>query len=275
MIKNIFSVLLIILSGVVAFFGVKTKGELNERIQETVVLLDDNDTVSGKIEEKEEAIKVVKEEKKTAEDARNVTSASLDNEASKERSLKTSVAEFDAEIEEADAEIVKIEGAIATAEALIRDILPNAGANLDIDAVVGHIESLENQRKEKETELEEKTLIAGQLGQKAEAAVTRKESLQSRLTKTRNRIALNPVSGTVTAVQTDYGFVVINRGYNNSNIEEDSELIVSRGSKFVGRLKVASVEPNQTICDIVPSSLKAGQRIHHGDRVDLKQVVPN
>ena len=275
MIKNISYGLTILLSGAAAYFGATTKGELEQRISETVEMVDNNDIVSGKIEEKEDLVKTTKVKKKEAEDARNLSSASLDNEASKERGLKSSVAELDAEIEEADVEIVKIEGAIATAEALIRDLVPNTTGNLDIDSVVSHIESLENQRKEKETELEEKTLVANSLGKKAEEVVDQKERLQGRLATTRSRIALNPVAATVTGVSNGYGFVVINRGSNNSNISQDSELIVSRGSKFVGRLKVVSVEPNQTVCDIVPSSLKAGQRIHRGDKVDLKQVLPN
>ena len=253
MIKNISYGLTILLSGAAAYFGATTKGELEQRISETVEMVDNNDIVSGKIEEKEDLVKTTKVEKKEAEDARNLSSASLDNEASKERGLKSSVAELDAEIEEADVEIVKIEGAIATAEALIRDLVPNTTGNLDIDSVVSHIESLENQRKEKETELEEKTLVANSLGKKAEEVVDQKERLQGRLATTRSRIALNPVAATVTGVSNGYGFVVINRGSNNSNITQDSELIVSRGSKFVGRLKVASVEPNQTVCDIVPS----------------------
>lgn len=275
MIKNIFYALTIVASAAAAYFGSVTKGKLEARVSETVELVDGNLIVGKKIEDKEDDIKVATGEKKTAEEARDVTAASLENESSKESGLRTTLGGIEAEIEEADAELIKIDGAIATAEAIIRDILPDAGSNLEVDAVVGYIEDLENQRKEKQAELEEKTEVAGKLAKTVGAASAQKDRLQGRLGTVRNRIALNAVSATVTAVQTGYGFVVINRGADNSNIDEQSELLVSRNGTFVGRLKVSSVEPTQTICDIVQSSLKPGQRIQPGDRVTLKQAVPN
>lgn len=275
MIKNIFYVLTIVASGAAAYFGSITKGKLETKVTETVGLVDGNLIVGKKIEDKEGAIKVAKGEKKAAVEARDVTSASLENESSKESGLRNTLGGIEADIEAADAKLIQIDGAIATAEAIIRDILPDAGSNLEIDAVVGYIEDLENQRKEKEAALEEKTEVAAKFAKTADAAAAQKDRLQSRLGTVRNRIALNGVTATVTAVQTGYGFVIINRGANNSNIDEQSELLVSRNGAFVGRLKVSAVEPNQTICDIVQSSLKPGQRIQSGDRVTLKQAVPN
>lgn len=275
MIKNIFYILTIILCAATAYFGFSTKGKLEAEVAMTIDRFKENGIVAENIEDKDGEIKIAKEEKKTAVDGRNELAASLENESSKENGLKKQVGELEGEIEGYDEDILKIDGAIATANAIILEMVPDAGPNLGVDAVVGYIEDLENERKEKESELEEKVEIAGKLNQAVTASTSRKENLQSRLAKVKRRIALNRVTATVTGVSNEYGFAIISRGANNSNIDERSNLIVSRGGALIARLKVAQVEPNQTICDVVPSSLKAGQRIRNGDRVTIEVPASN
>lgn len=275
MIKNIFYILTIVLAGAAAYFGYSTKNQLTDEIATTVERYDDNNVVAGNIEEKDGEIKEAKDAKKSAVDDRNESAASLENESSKENGLKTDLSEIEAELEGYDEDLQKIQGAIATAEAIIREMVPAAGANLGVDAVVGYIEDLENERKEKESELEEKTVIASNLARSVTAASDRKKNLQERLGRVRTRIAQNGVSASVSGVSNDYGFAIINRGANNSNIDERSKLIVSRGGRVIGRLKVAQVEPTQTICDFVPGSFKAGQRVRNGDRVTIEVPASN
>lgn len=275
MIKNIFYGLTILLAGATAYFGFSTKGQLETEIENTVARFSDNNVVADNIEEKDGEIKTAKDEKKSAVDARNESAASLENEASKENGLKSDLGELESEIEGYDEELEKIQGALATAEAIIREMVPDAGSALSVDAVAGYIDDLKNELKEKESEFEEKTLIASNLDKKVTAAADRKENLQERLGRTKKRIAQNSVTASVTGVSNDYGFAIISRGANNSNIDERSKLIVSRGGRLIGRLKVAQVEPTQTICDIVPGSLKPGQRIRNGDRVTIEVPASN
>jgi FtsZ-binding cell division protein ZapB len=154
-------------------------------------------------------------------------------------------------------------------------MVPGSGDNLNIDDVVAQIESLQEERKQKEVELEEKTSTAENLAQQVSQGASQKQNYQERLTTARERIARNTVTATVTAAENGYGFVVINRGSNNSNITADSQLLVSRSGRLIGRLSVSSVEPTQTICDIDQDSLKPGQRIQVGDRVVLETPVSN
>lgn len=275
MIKNIFYILTIILCGAAAYFGYTTKNTLSATIDETVARFEDNKTVASNIDEKVEEIKVAKEEKSTAITNRDETSARLENEASKENGLKVSLGELEGQIETYDADLETIQASITIAQEMIKQLIPSAGDDLTTDDVVGYIEDLENEKKEKESELEEKTEIASKLAKTVATASDRKENLQGRLSKVKSRIALNGVSASVTAVSNDFGFVIINRGSNNSNIDERSELLVSRGGTLIGRLKVSAVEPTQTICDIVQSSLKPGQRIRSGDRVAVRVPASN
>lgn len=275
MIKNLFYVLTILAAGATAYFGSVTKNKVSEEIATTVDLFEKNQIVADNIETKDGEIVVAKDEKRTAEDARAETEAELDNETGKERPLRTSLADLETQLEDVDAELETINGAIATAKAIIRDLLPDTGADLNIDAVVGHIEDLQNQKKENEVKLEDQTLLAGKLADKVDADSTRKSNLQGRLGRIKNRISLNGVSASVSGVSNEYGFVIINRGANNSNLDETSKLLVSRGGRLIARLKVAQIEPTQTICDIIPTSIKVGQRLRNGDRVTIEEPVTN
>ena len=77
----------------------------------------------------------------------------------------------------------------------------------------------------------------------------------------------NELQASVSAVNDDYSFVVINipRG---TSIEAGQPLIVTRDGQRVGGLKVTTVEPSQVVADIVSNSNNR-TRIVPGDRVIL------
>ena len=79
----------------------------------------------------------------------------------------------------------------------------------------------------------------------------------------------------ITAVDPVWGFVVVNLGQKNSNIDAQSDLLVYRDGKFLGRLDIQSIEPTQTISDIDLKNLRPGQRIRPGDTVILASASGN
>jgi cell shape-determining protein MreC len=72
------------------------------------------------------------------------------------------------------------------------------------------------------------------------------------------------VSGRVTAVNKNWNFVVLNVG-QKQNVVEGGELIVYRGQKMIGKVKVVSVESNSSVADILPewaqSDLQTGDEV--------------
>lgn len=57
------------------------------------------------------------------------------------------------------------------------------------------------------------------------------------------------ISGKVTFVNRAWNFVVLNVGLSNGLIPK-GELIVYRGDRFLGKVKVTSVEENTAVADI-------------------------
>lgn len=74
------------------------------------------------------------------------------------------------------------------------------------------------------------------------------------------------IEAVITGVQQDWGFLVIGAG-SNSGFSPTSTLLVKRDGRLIGKVNPSSVEPTQTIAEIIFSSLAPGVRIQPGDRV--------
>lgn len=74
------------------------------------------------------------------------------------------------------------------------------------------------------------------------------------------------LEGRILAVNQAWNFVVLNLGDRNG-IVNNAELLVKRGNRLVGKVRVTSVEPSISIADIVANSVAQGINIAPGDNV--------
>jgi len=137
---------------------------------------------------------------------------------------------------------------------------------LDYDATIAEIkEILKDVNAETPEEIEQ---AINQLQQ--DKIVASKESSLARVNKTladrRQGIVRNTNESTITAVNPDWGFVVVGAG-RTQGMSADQPLLVKRGNTYIARLAIVSLEDNQLIADIVPDSLAPGARVLPGDRV--------
>ena len=84
------------------------------------------------------------------------------------------------------------------------------------------------------------------------------------------RIGRNAMEAVVTAVNQDWGFLVIGAG-SNSGFSPQTSMLVMRDGRLIARVRPSSIEPNQTIAEIDFKSMPRG-RIQPGDRVMLSQA---
>ena len=92
------------------------------------------------------------------------------------------------------------------------------------------------------------------------------ESLQRQVAARASGAAMNGLRGQVLAVDHNWNFVVLNLG-NRQGVNNSSTMIIQRGGSLVGRVKITSVEPSQSVADIVPNSVPAGIEVRPGDTV--------
>ena len=87
----------------------------------------------------------------------------------------------------------------------------------------------------------------------------------SRYTGTSVKVNLpSDLAGKVTAVDSQYDFVILNVG-EDQGVREHGELLVGRSDKLIGRLRVLSVEKNRSIANIMPDYKQS--EIQTGDSV--------
>ena len=81
----------------------------------------------------------------------------------------------------------------------------------------------------------------------------------------------NSLNARIVAVNSDWGFVVVNAG-KTFGITEAAKLLVIRGTQTVGKLSIVSVEGERTVANIIPESISKGINIAPGDLVILENL---
>jgi multidrug efflux pump subunit AcrA (membrane-fusion protein) len=91
------------------------------------------------------------------------------------------------------------------------------------------------------------------LGKQLMAMHTENEQLKTRI----EELSTTPVGlrGHVSVVQGKWGFIVMDLGHSQ-RVQPNSEFLVYRDSKFVGKVQVVSVAANNCIAQILPAYLK-------------------
>lgn len=79
-------------------------------------------------------------------------------------------------------------------------------------------------------------------------------------------VSMNGLRGRVLAVDRSWNFVVLNLGDRNG-VNSNATMIIQRGGSLVGKVRITSVEPSQSIADIIPNSVPAGISVQEGDTV--------
>ena len=129
-------------------------------------------------------------------------------------------------------------------------------------------------RDDLQAKLDELETLVGS-GEKALAARRSEiDTLMRRDIQRSARIARNSMEAVITAVNQDWGFLVIGAGAN-SGFTPQTSLLVQRDGQLVGRVTPSAIEPTQTIAEIDFDSLPAGARIQPGDRVILAKPNAN
>jgi peptidoglycan hydrolase CwlO-like protein len=205
-----------------------------------------------------------------AQSEKTATEGSLDQLAASEKKLKRDVSELDAKLEEQDAKLKQI----AEAQAQVKKILTELGGDVTIEQLPEKVAEVTKNRDDLSKQLEElKTNIAG--AEKAVAAA-REESarLADREADRNARFRANAMQSVVTAVDPDWGFVVIGAG-KNTGFTPQTKLLIEREGRLIGEVKPSAVEPSQTIAEIDPDTIAPGARIQPGDTVILSEPASN
>jgi flagellar biosynthesis GTPase FlhF len=264
--KTIFYILSILVIGAAAYFAFDSKQKLENEMAIYEERHAENTRVAANIKATQGDLDDTTKALTSAKDRNSELTATKDSEESKERNLRATIEKYQTEIDEAEVKLAKFDEAQKEIEEAL------GGINVAFDQIEPEIAKLEGERKEKQKKLDELLLLEEKLQNSVNTNRGEIARLVGRLDEIRKKMTLNSVQGMVTAVDPVWGFVIVNLGEKNSNVTQQSDLLVSRNGLLLGRLTVSSLEPNQTICDVDMKAMKPGQRIQPGDSVIIAKT---
>jgi uncharacterized protein involved in exopolysaccharide biosynthesis len=268
--KATISILAIVIAGVAAFFSLKFSNSFEalekERI-ETVSNIKavnaDSDVATKNIKD-QKAILAISTEKQA------VLTQSVESLKSAETALKTSASKADRELKTQEGEFASLDKALEAINATIANI----GGGVTLDTLPDKIREMEEDKMAKEKKLEELVTLAGAADKNLVNSRSQLDRLAKRLVERSSRIGKNSMEAVVTAVNQDWGFLVIGAG-SNSGFAPQTSLLVERDGRKIGRVKPSSIGPTQTVAEIDLESIASGVRLQPGDRVILATPSAN
>jgi cell shape-determining protein MreC len=124
----------------------------------------------------------------------------------------------------------------------------------------------DSQLTEAKTQLAELNAVKDGLQSQLKTAQSQLATIEKRDRDRETMASMVGLRGQVLAVDRNWNFVVLNLG-NRNGVVSNATLIVQRGASMVGRVRITSVEPSQSIADIIPNSVPAGISVQPGDTV--------
>lgn len=226
------------------------KDDANKAINST---LDQTSEVISELEDVQKSVN-------TTEDERDVARVGTEEANRKVDSTTAQINQREQEIKGKENRIAEIEKALEPFKGITLETL-----NDTLDEMKKEVADLEEEIATSEKELEVTTA-------KVNANQATIDDYANKQAERSRKIALDSIEGTITAVNNDWGFVVINVG-RNRGLDPDAALLIKRGNENIGKLSVRSIEPNMVVADIMTESLKQGARVMPGDRVVFKTGV--
>jgi predicted RNase H-like nuclease (RuvC/YqgF family) len=223
-------------------------------------------TESDKLNKEAETLRLAKESQATLEESIATLNATANT-------LKRDIVALDGKLDEQKAKFAEL----ARVQQQIQDILkniPGGGSDVNLENLADKVKEIEAKRDAQKKELEE--LLTNVEGAKKNVADNQSEisRLGDHEVERAARFRHNSMESVVTAVNSDWGFIVIGAG-SNTGFTPQTKLLVEREGRLIGEVKPSAIEPSQTIAEIDLDTIAPGARIQPGDRVILSEPATN
>lgn len=268
--KAIFYGIAILATGGAAFYAYSHSEKFKALEADRILTIDTNTKVSSDADVAESKIKTLRATLAASKERRDLLTQSVSSLKSEGIGLASKIETLDGQIKVQKEELAQLQKTIDE----VGKILASAGGGITFENLAEKMDEVNQDKTTKEKTLEElETIVAG-----AEKNLANNRAELDRLGKKMmergTRIARNAMRSVVTAVNQDWGFLVIGAG-SNSGFSPQTTLIVERDGRRIGRVRPSSIEPTQTIAEIDFDSLSSGVRLQPGDTVILSTPISN
>lgn len=191
----------------------------------------------------------------------------VDVEKEKLKSQKLKIAQAENESkrlqDDLDSNNTKLASLKAELDKLPPDVKPET-LQEDINRIKQNIAELKAKADVKVQEVEAENAKVAAVQRSVDNYARKKEERQKAFER-------NSMTATVVAVNTDWGFVVVDAG-EPEGITQSTKLIVTRGTQTVGKISILSVNGSRTVANILTDTVTPGLSIAPGDKVILENL---
>lgn len=253
-----------------AYFTLNHRSKFIKLEEVRLKTISENKAVSANAEATETELKKTKEQLAAADQKREETTQSLAALRSTGTNMQREASDLDATLKSQDDEFAEFN----KAREEVANILKNLGQDITLENLADKIQEIDTDLKAKKAKLEELETLTESASKSLATTRAEIDRLVKREIERNANIGRNSMEAVVTAVNQDWGFLVIGAG-SNSGFTPQTSLLVQRDGRLLGRITPSAIEPTQTIAEIDFKSIGAGVRIQPGDRVILAKPAAN
>lgn len=265
----IHAVAIVVLLGA-AYLTLQHRSKFTELEEVRLETIAKNKAVTEEAVTEEAKLTVAKQALAAAEQNREEQTQVLSTAESNATKLQREADDLDATLKTQEGEFAELNKARENLAAILKDL----GEDITLENLADKIQQIDGDLKEKKTKLEELETLVGSSSKALATTRAEIDRLVKREIDRNTNIGRNSMEAVVTAVNQDWGFLVIGAG-SNSGFTPQTGLLVQREGRLVGRVNPSSIEPTQTIAEIDFKSIGTGVRLQPGDRVILAKTNAN
>ncbi len=268
--KAILYVVAILATCGAAFFSYNHSNKFKALEEVRIVTITTNKQVKADAEVAE--AKITKERARLAasKERRDLLTQSVSSLKSAGVGLQGDIVKLDADIKSQGEEFAQLQKTLEE----VNKALEKEGGGVNLDNLPAKIEEITQDKIAKQKKLDDLTTLVGTGEKTLATSRAEQDRLDKRMMERSTRIGRNAMQSVITAVNQDWGFVVIGAG-SNSGFAPQSSLLIERNGRKIGRVRPSSIESTQTIAEIDFDSLASGVRLQPGDRVILANPTTN
>ena len=261
-------ILAILVAGGGLFFTLSQTSKFNEAQKERLKLIADTKTIIADASVKEKELADEKAIVAATELKREEITQSVAAIEASGATLKRDSVDLDNTLKAQDQEFADIDKSLAE----VNKIVSSLGGGVTLDNLADKIQEIDTDKKAKQAKLEEAETLMTAAEKSLVNSRAESDRFAKRIIERNAHIGRNAMEAVITAVDQEWGFLVIGAG-SNSGFTPQTNLLVQRDGRLIGHVRPSSIELNQTIAEIDFKSLAPGVRLQPGDRVML--TTPN
>ncbi len=197
------------------------------------------------------------------------TTTALETTTAEKQAVEANLATTQSTLATTESELSDVKGQISTKDSEIESLTATVAdrdktiAQLTVPGTTPTDETETAGPSPREKELE---ALVSSLEEKNTELRSENQTFAQKEDDRKQQIMRDGLEGQVLAVNPAWNFVVLSIG-DNRGVVNNAELLLKRNGRYLGKVRITSVEPQTSIADIVANSVPAGVAVQPGDSV--------